>query len=964
MPGNIRVYELARELGLTNKETLDLCIALGIGVKSHSSSVVEPQADRVRRKAEREGLIRDVQPEEPEKKPAKGKAKKADAEAPAPAAEAPAPAAEAPATEAPAPAAEAPAPAPAEAPAPAPAPEAPAPAAEAPAPAAPAPEPAPAETPAPAPAAEAPAAPAPPKRVIASSGSQGPTPRPAPPAPAPAPRPQAPAASAPAEAPARPAEQLPADPGQRGPVAPPPGRPPVAPSGKPIPPPPGRPPISSTGKPIPPPPGMRRAPAGGPPGRPGGPGAGRPSGPGGAGRPMGGGGPRPAGGPGGGGPGGGPGGRPGGPGGGPGGRPGGPGGGRPGGPGGPRRPQRRKGRRRRNRDELQPMEAASYTPREAPVPDGMIVVERASTPQELGPKLNRTAADVVRFLMQQGEMVTATQSLNDDMIELFAAEIGAEIRLVNPGEEQEVELLKLLDVDDEVDDEIYESWPVRPPVITVMGHVDHGKTKLLDQIRNANVVAGEAGGITQHIGAYQVVKEGRALTFLDTPGHEAFTAMRARGAEATDIVILVVAADDGVMPQTIEALNHAKAAEVPIVVAINKIDRENADPNRVMQQLSEHGLVPESWGGDTVMVEVSALQNLGIDDLLENVLVLAELEDLRATPDGRARGVVLESNLDIGRGPVATILVQHGTLKVGDPLVAGAAWGRVRALIDDKGKQVKEAGPSAPVQVLGLSDVAISGDRFVIAPDEKTASKVASTREHWLRVASIGREAHAMSGGAKLEDIFQQIQAGETATLNLIVKADVTGSLEALTESLRKLERDEVKIAFVHRAVGGITQNDVQLAATSNATIIGFNVRPDRSARELADAERVEIRTYEIIYQILEDIQNAVLGLLQPEFEEVVTGEAEVREIFRVPRVGAIAGCYVTNGVITRGSKVRFLREGTIIWKGSIASLRRFKDDVREVATGFECGIGLTDFQDLKPGDVIETFEDREIPRT
>jgi len=610
------------------------------------------------------------------------------------------------------------------------------------------------------------------------------------------------------------------------------------------------------------------------------------------------------------------------------------------------------------------MEAASYTPREAPVPEGTIVVERASTPQELGPKLNRTAADVVRFLMQQGEMVTATQSLSDDMIELFAAEIGAEIRLVDPGEEQEVELQKLLDIDEEVDDATYESWPVRPPVITVMGHVDHGKTKLLDQIRNANVVAGEAGGITQHIGAYQVEKDGRKLTFLDTPGHEAFTAMRARGAEATDIVILVVAADDGVMPQTIEALNHAKAAEVPIVVAINKIDRENADPNRVMQQLSEHDLVPEAWGGDTVMVEVSALQNLGIDDLLENVLVLAELEDLRATPEGRARGVVLESNLDIGRGPVATVLVQHGTLKVGDPLVAGAAWGRVRALIDDKGNQVKEAGPSSPVQVLGLSDVATSGDRFVVAPDEKTASKVASTREHWQRVASIGREAHAMSGGAKLEDIFQQIQAGETATLNLILKADVTGSLEALTESLRKLERDEVKIGFVHRAVGGITQNDVQLAATSNATIIGFNVRPDRQARDLADAEGVEIRTYEIIYQILEDIENAVLGLLRPEYEEVVTGDAEVREIFRVPRVGAIAGCYVTNGVITRGSKVRFLREGTIIWKGAIASLRRFKDDVREVAAGFECGIGLTDFQDLKPGDIIETYEDREIPRT
>jgi len=605
----------------------------------------------------------------------------------------------------------------------------------------------------------------------------------------------------------------------------------------------------------------------------------------------------------------------------------------------------------------------TYTPIDAAVPQGVTVVERASTPQELGPKLNRTAADVVRFLMQQGEMVTATQSLSDDMIELFAAEIGAEIRLVNPGEEQEVELQKLLHVDDDVDDETYESYPVRAPVVTVMGHVDHGKTKLLDQIRNANVVAGEAGGITQHIGAYQVVKDGHALTFIDTPGHEAFTAMRARGAEATDIVVLVVAADDGVMPQTVEALNHAKAAEVPIVVAINKIDRENADPTRVMQQLAEHGLMPEQWQGDTVMVEVSALQNLGIDDLLENLLVLSEVEDLRATDEGRASGVVLESNLDIGRGAVATVLVQSGLLKVGDPVVAGAAWGRVRALINDRGEQIKQAGPSTPVQILGLSEVATAGDRFVVAPDERTASKVAATREHWYRVATLGREAHAMSGGAKLEDIFQQIQLGETATLALIVKADVTGSLEALTESLRKLERDDVKLSFVHRGVGGITQSDIELAATSNATIIGFNVRPDRKAREMAETEGVEVRTYEIIYQVLEDIENAMLGLLAPEFEEVVTGEAEVREIFRVPRVGAVAGCYVTNGVITRGSKVRFLRDGTIIWKGSISSLRRFKEDTREVASGFECGIGLSDFQDLKQGDIIETFEEREIPR-
>ena len=607
------------------------------------------------------------------------------------------------------------------------------------------------------------------------------------------------------------------------------------------------------------------------------------------------------------------------------------------------------------------MSAPSYTPANAPTPQGEVVVERASTAQELGPKFNRTAADVVKFLMGQGEMVTATQSLSDDMIELFAVELGVQIRMVDPGEEQEVELLKLLDLDFLEDDD---DAPTRAPVITVMGHVDHGKTKLLDQIRNANVVAGEAGGITQHIGAYQVVKNGKPITFIDTPGHEAFTAMRARGAEATDIVVLVVAADDGVMPQTIEALDHAKAAEVPIVVAINKVDRENADPTRVMTQLAELGLQPEEWSGDTVMVQVSALQNLGIDDLLENLLVIAELEDLRGNTEGRAVGTVLESNLDIGRGPVATVLVQQGTLRVGDPLVAGAAWGRVRALINDRGEQVKEAGPSMPVQVLGLSEVAQAGDRFVVAPDERTASKVASTREHWLRQASLGRDAHAMSGGARLEDIFQQIQAGEAATLNLIVKADVTGSLEALTESLRKLERDEVKLAFVRRGVGGITKDDIQLAATSNATILGFNVRPDRKAREMADQEHVEIRTYEIIYQVIEDIENAVLGLLEPEFEEIVTGDAEVREIFRVPRVGAIAGCYVLNGVITRNSKVRFLREGTIIWKGAVQSLRRFKEDVREVQAGFECGIGLTDFQDLKPGDVIETYEDREIPRT
>jgi translation initiation factor IF-2 len=567
---------------------------------------------------------------------------------------------------------------------------------------------------------------------------------------------------------------------------------------------------------------------------------------------------------------------------------------------------------------------------------------------------------VVRFLLQQGEMVTATQSLNDDMIELFAAELGADIRLVDPGEEKEAELQAKYFEEQGEDDGLLRP---RPPVVTVMGHVDHGKTLLLDRIRETNVVASEAGGITQHIGAYQVDYEGQLITFIDTPGHEAFTAMRARGAEVTDIVVLVVAADDGVMPQTIEAINHAKAAEVPIVVALNKIDRDDADPNRVMQQLSEQGLVPEQWGGDTIMVEISALQRLGVQDLLEQVLVVAEVAELRANPEGRARGVVLEANLDVGRGPVATVLVQKGTLRVGDPIVAGAAWGRVRALIDDHGDAVKEALPSTPAQVLGFGDVPAAGDEFRVTDKEKTARDIAELREQRYRSADLRKTSSATGTGAKLEDIFEQIQRGETATLNLVLKADVQGSLEAVTDSLRRLERDEVKLSFIHRAVGGITEYDVTLAAASNATIIGFNVRPDRRARDLAEDHDVEIRTYEIIYKLLEDIESAMVGMLTPEFEEVITGEAEVREIFRIPRVGAVAGCYVRNGVITRGSKVRFLRDGVIIWKGSITSLKRFKEDVREVASGFECGIGLSNNQDLQAGDIIETYEEREIPR-
>ncbi len=620
-----------------------------------------------------------------------------------------------------------------------------------------------------------------------------------------------------------------------------------------------------------------------------------------------------------------------------------------------------KKRRRRNVEELEPTQLTTYVASSAPIPIGEVIIERGSSAQEVGPKLNRTSGDVVRFLFLQGEAVTATQSLSDDMIELFAAELGATVKLVDAGQEQEAELQARY-FDDSEEDAKYE-MELRPPIVTVMGHVDHGKTKLLDRIRESNVVAGEAGGITQHIGAYQAEVHGRYVTFIDTPGHEAFTAMRARGAQVTDIVVLVVAADDGVMPQTVEAINHAKAAGVPIVVAINKIDRDNADPVRVQQQLSELGLVPEAWGGDTIMCEISALQNFGITELLEHLAVLAEVMELSSTPMGKARGVVLEANLDVGRGPVATVIVLRGTLKVGDSIVAGPAWGRVKALIDSTGRPLKEAGPSVPVQVLGFSEVPSAGDDFRETGDLSTARIIGEARAQRIRMAGYVSLASA-APGAKLEDLFEQIQRGETATLNLILKADVQGSLEAIAESLRKLERPEVKLAFIHRAVGGITENDVALATASNATIIGFNVRPDRRARDLAEANDVEIRTYEIIYKVIEDIESAMVGMLAPEFEEVVTGDAEVREVFRVPRVGAVAGCYVRSGAITRGSKVRFLRDGVVIWKGTITSLRRFKEDAREVQSGFECGIGLSDFQDLRTGDVIETFEDREIPRS
>ena len=1034
MAAKIRVHELARELGLTNKEMLDLCAVLGIGVKSHSSSIEDAQADRARRKAERDGLKRDVQPEED--KPLKKGAKKVEVEVAVAPPRAPervlvppvvdVPAAPPVAVETKVPTAvpvsarvepvEAPVTArtmgtiPASA-APAVIPTAPPRSAAVPVtevatpPVEVAAPPAVVRTPvvATTPVAPGPTAPVdlpmptdeassrPSGAHIITSRPGGLTTRPgAPMAAPPGPRPPvAPTATAPAATVAAPplAPAAPARPAG----GPPPGAPLRSMTGKPIPPPPGGVPRSNfSGKPIPPPPG-------GPP-RPGAPGfpnrgpagAGAGRGPAGAGAGRGPGGPGAGAGPGRG-PGGGPGGparpggyaptRPGGgafprssvpgagvPRGGPGGGPGGPGRGGPGGGGGGAgrggpRPQQRQSRSKRRRafEELEPGRVTRYEKSAAPVPEGEVIIERGVSAQELGPKLNRTSADVVRFLMQQGEIISATMTLTDDMIELFAMDIGAQVLLVDAGQQQEVELQQLFMDDDEEGDEA--NYLTRPPVITVMGHVDHGKTLLLDRIRNANVVAGEAGGITQHIGAYQVEKNGQKITFIDTPGHEAFTAMRMRGAEVTDIVVLVVAANDGVMPQTIEALSHAKAAEVPIVVAINKIDIPDADPNRVMQQLTEYELVPESWGGETIMVELSALQNLGIDDLLEQLVLVAEVEDLRAVPTGKARGTVLEANLDIGRGPVATVLVEKGTLRVGDPIVAGPAWGTVRALINDQGEQIKEAGPSTPVQVLGLSMVPGAGDELRVAPNLRTAKTVGEAREQRQRFMGLSGSASAVHGGVKLEDIFEQIQRGEAATLNLILKADVQGSLEALTGSLKKLERPEVKIAFVSRAVGGITENDVQLAATTGSTIIGFNVRPDRKSRALADDEKVEIRTYEIIYKIIEDMQAAMLGMLKPEFEEVVTGEAEVREVFSVPKIGAIAGCMVRSGVITRNSKVRFLREGVVIWTGAIASLRRFKDDAREVATGFECGIGLSDFKDLKSGDIIETYEEREIAR-
>ena len=580
-------------------------------------------------------------------------------------------------------------------------------------------------------------------------------------------------------------------------------------------------------------------------------------------------------------------------------------------------------------------------------------VHRGITVQELAEKVGRAPGEVVKILIGLGEMLVVTQPMSDEAVLLVTEELGIPAQIVDP--EQEEALEEAL-VEDETEDE--KALVPRPPVVTVMGHVDHGKTSILDAIRRTDVVRGEAGGITQHIGAYQVNVDGRRVTFIDTPGHEAFTAMRARGAQVTDVAVLVVAADDGVMPQTVEAIDHARAAGVPIVVAVNKIDRPDADPTRVRQQLSEHGLLPEEWGGDTVYVDVSAKQRTNLDALLEMILLTADVQlDLRANPNATARGVVVEAHLDKGRGPVATVLVKRGTLKRGNALVAGTAWARVRAMQDERGKQVKEAKPGQPVQVLGWHSLPEAGDEFRALEDEKEARRVAQERAQHRRAAELVAQRKVVS----LESLLAAAREGEIPTLRLILKADTHGSAEALEDQLGKMDQSLVKLDVIRKGVGAITENDVALAQASDAIVIGFNVVPNAQARGLAELSGVDVRTYRVIYQAVQDIENAARGLLGPETREVQIGQAEVRATFRVPRVGVVAGCMVTEGVVRRRAKARLVRDGTVIYETNVASLKRFKDDVREVAAGYECGIALEGFQDVKEGDVIQAFEIEEV---
>ena len=613
----------------------------------------------------------------------------------------------------------------------------------------------------------------------------------------------------------------------------------------------------------------------------------------------------------------------------------------------------------------------------APAPGGVVVprgdgsteirLRRGASIMDFAEKIGANPASLITVLFHLGEMATQTQSLDEETFELLGAELGYVIKIVSP-EDEERELLESFDINLEAEAEAEgeDVLEVRPPVVTVMGHVDHGKTRLLDAIRNTNVIEGEAGGITQHIGAYQVHTtvegEDRAITFIDTPGHEAFTAMRARGAKVTDVAILVVAADDGVMPQTVEALNHAQAANVPIVVAVNKIDKEGASPDKIRGQLTEYGLIPEEYGGDTMFVDVSARNGTNIDELLEAVTLTADVLELTANPNKEARGVAIEANLDKGRGAVSTVLVQSGTLRVGDAIVAGVAHGRVRAMFDENGQAVKEAGPSRPVQVLGLSTVPRAGDTFLSTEEERTARQIAEKREAADRNAQLAKRRKRVT----LESFDAAVAEGKMDTLNLIIKGDVSGAVEALEESLMKIDAggDEVQLRVIHRGVGAITQNDVNLATVDNAVIIGFNVRPAERVAELADREGVEMKFYSVIYRAIEEIEQAVKGMLKPEYEEVELGSAEIREVFRSSKWGNIAGSIVKNGIIKRNAKARLVRDGSVVADNlTIESLRRFKDDATEVREGFECGIGLGSFNDIKEGDIIETWEMREKPR-
>ena len=592
-------------------------------------------------------------------------------------------------------------------------------------------------------------------------------------------------------------------------------------------------------------------------------------------------------------------------------------------------------------------------------------LSRGASLTDFAEKVGVDAAALVQMLFHLGEMVTATQSVNDETLQILGEELNYQIEVVSP-EDEDKELLDSFNLEFGEDEGGEAALMARPPVVTVMGHVDHGKTKLLDAIRDANVVAKEAGGITQHIGAYQVATEvdgeDRRLTFIDTPGHEAFTAMRMRGAQATDIAVLVVAADDGVMPQTIEALNHAKAADVPIVVAVNKIDKEDADPTKVRGQLTEYGLVPEEYGGDTMFVDVSAKSHLNIDKLLEAIVLTADAAlDLRANPLQDAQGLVIEAHLDRGRGPVATVLVQRGTLRVGDSIVAGPAYGRVRALLDEHGASVQEALPSRPVMVLGLTAVPGAGDNFLVVADDRVARQIAEKRDARERAAMLAKS----TGRRTLEDFLNSMEKGESEELLLILKGDVSGSVEALEDALAKIDVGEnVNLRVIDRGVGAITETNVMLAAASNAVIIGFNVRPQGKATEVADREGVDIRYYSVIYQAIDEIEAALRGMLKPEFEESQLGTAEVREVFRSSRIGNIAGCLVTSGVIRRNGKARLLRDGAVVADNlEISSLKRFKDDATEVRDGYECGLTLSSYNDIKIGDVIETYEMREIAR-